>query len=387
MKKALFFLFSLILLPVFTVSAQEPYQGSIRPWWYTLEQGKQYFRSGSYGDALMAFEDARRDRLAQFTRMEQDFIALLSQPDLRRLGDSLEFVEMYIASHHEAATAAVLAELYHRIPKETLNNSVKRVLEELNRLKDYPEAEYWLGETYRVEGELALALRQYQRAFDERALLETPGFDTEILYKITDAHRVRGEYQEMEKRATEIIEGAGSSGASRDSLWTGDASNPGSVNQIRVSMARVMDTEGVNRFLTLYRYNNPLTEKAHRLLGFYCYASNRYSPAAEHLMFSFLIQNTVIIEELLREQYDFTFSTLGDLMDAVQKKPELSSYLDGAEYYKTIYYLASALYASGKTLPAMQLWTFLAGSNNSGEWGRRARQNPTPFIDRAIEMP
>ena len=368
------FIFTLILLLSGISWAQIQ-----RPWWYTLEEGKRLFRNGSYGDALMAFEDARRDRVAQFTRMEQDFITILSNPAVRRLGDSLDFIEQYIAESHETAAAAALAELYYRIPKDSFNGSARRALDAFDRLKNYPEAEYWLGETYRAEGELSLAFRQYERAFGDRALLDNPGFETEILYKITDIHRLRREYQEMERRANEIIEGVDYTGAHRDSLWSG--------NQIRVAMARILENEGVNRFFTLYRHNNAITERAHRLLGFFCYSSNRYSLAAEHLMFAFLIQNTVLIDEIIRHEFDYRFTSLEDLAVYVRSKPELSGYLETTEYFRTIYYLASALYANGKTRPARELWAFLASSANAGEWGNRARRNPSPFIDRAIEMP
>ena len=364
----------LFLLCAITANAQ-----TNRPWWYSLEEGKALFSSGSYGDALMAFEDARRNRVTQFTRMEQDFITLLSNPSVRRLGDSLDFLEKYIADNNETAAAAALAELYYRVPKDSLKGSAKRALEEFDQLKNYPEAEYWLGETYKAEGELSLALRQFERAWGNRAFLETPGFDTEILYRITDIHRIRREYQEMEKRANEIIEGADSSGVPRDSLWTG--------NRIRAAMARVLENEGVNRFLSLYRHDNTLTERAHRLMGFFCYASNRYSLAAEYLMFAFLIQNTVLIDEAIRTEFDYSFTSLEDLAVYVRSKPGLTEYLEETEYYRTIYYLASALFANGKTRPARELWAFLAGSANAGEWGNRARRNPSPFLDRAIEMP
>jgi tetratricopeptide (TPR) repeat protein len=238
-----------------------------QPWWYTLEQGKLHFRNGSYGNALITFEDARRQRIAQYTRLEEDFILMLSTPEARRLGDSMEFVERYITERRETAAAAALNELYYRVPKDTINGSVSLALKEFDRLKGYPEAEYWLGETYRAEGELGLALRQYEKAWNERSLLETSGFEIEILYKITELHRIRGNYQEMERRANEIIEGAGADGVSRDSLWAG--SSQGSSNQIRAAMTRILENEGVNRFLTLYRHNNTDTERAHRLLGFF----------------------------------------------------------------------------------------------------------------------
>jgi tetratricopeptide (TPR) repeat protein len=354
-----------------------------QPWWYTMEQGKLLFRKGSYGDALITFEDARRQRIAQFTRLEDDFILLLSIPEVRRLGDSLEYVERYISERHENAAATALNELYYRVPKDTINGSVIRALNELDRLKNYPEAEYWLGETYRAEGEVGLALRQYEKAWSERSLLEIPGFELEILYKITEMHRIRGNYQEMEKRAKEIIEGLGVNGLPRDSLWAG--SFQGSSNQIRTAMTRILEREGVNRFLTLYRHNNIDTERAHRLLGFFYYSSGRYNQAMEHLMFAFLIQNSLLIEEIIRRDYDYTFSTLENLMALVLRRPELAAFIEETEYYKTAYYLATTLFASRLTMPATQLWAFLASSNNAGEWGNRARRNPSPYIERPLE--
>jgi tetratricopeptide (TPR) repeat protein len=362
----------------FGVSAQ-----AAQPWWYTMEQGKLLFRKGSYGDALLTFEDARRQRIAQFTRLEEDFILLLSIPEVRRLGDSLEYVERYISERYENAAATALNELYYRVPKETINGSVSRALKELDRLKSYPEAEYWLGETYRAEGELGLALRQYEKAWSERSLLEIPGFEIEILYRITEMHRIRGNYQEMERRANEIIEGIGANGLPRDSLWAG--SSQGSSNQIRAAMARILENEGVNRFLTLYRNNNTDTEKAHRLLGFFYYSSSRYTQAMEHLMFAFLIQNSLLIEEVIRRDYDYDFTSLENLMMVVQRRPDLSAFIEETEYYRTAYYLATALYASGKIRPAAQLWAFLASRNNAGEWGNRARRNPTPYVERPLE--
>ena len=357
-------------------------QGNERPWWFMLEQGKSYFRGGSYGDALMAFEDARRSRFNQFTRMEQDFTRLLSRPDVRVFGDKLDFIEKYIAENDESEAAYALAELYYRVSKTAINGSVRRALEEMDRQKAYPEAEYWIAETYRAEGELALAFRQYERAWESRSVLESPEFDIEILYQIVNIHRLRREYQEMQKRANEIIEGYGPSGAPRDSLWSGGASN-----QIRAAMMRILENEGVGRFLALYRYNNTSTEKAHRLLGFFYYASSRHFPAAEHLMFAFLIQNTILIEDVMRREYDYSFTTLEDLMSRIGRRSDLETFITETEYYRTVHYLATALYASGKTRPARELWAFLAGSDKAGEWGERARRNSTPVIDRAVEFP
>jgi len=350
-----------------------------------LEQGKTLFRGGAYGNALMTFEDARRERIAHYARLEQDLITLLSLPYVRLMEDSLEFIERYIAENHETRAAEALAELYYRVPRDTLKGSVTQALVELNRLKGYPEADFWVAETLREEGELGLALLQYERAWDNRALLEAPGFAIDILYRLADVQRIRQNYNEMERWALQIIAAPEPYG---DSLWSGTSqSDERAALAMRAAMMRILENEGIDRFLTLYRHRNTNVESAHRLLGFFYYATGRYPLATEHLLFAFLLQNSLLIDEIIRREYDFDFTNLENLLERVRTRPELLAYIEETEYYRTIYYLASALYATGRTRPATQLWTFLTRSGNAGEWGNRARRSPTPYIEAVIEMP
>jgi tetratricopeptide (TPR) repeat protein len=376
-KKCAFF--SVFFLCGGLIFAQVP---AARPWWYTLEQGKLFFRDGAYGDALLAFEDARRQRRAQFTRMEQDFINVLSIPEVRRLGDFLDRVETYISERNYPDAAAALGELYYRRPRESLNNSAAAALAALGGLKDYPEAEYWIGEVYRAEGEPGVALSQFQKAHAQRNLLENPGFEVEILYKIAELHKIRQEYTQMERTLLDILRTPGADGKARDSLWADDSSF------VKNALSRTLENEGITRFLTLYRYNNIPVEAAHRLLGFYYYATGRHSQAKEHLIFAFLIQNTVLLEEMIRQQYDFTFTGLEELMAGLRRNSLLAAYIEGVDYYKTAYYLGTSLFAEGKLSAARPFWVFLAGQSQAGEWrGRAQTQLRSPYVERAIEMP
>jgi len=378
------FILIVFLLCAFPVSSQE------RPWWHSLEQGKLSFRSKDYGNALLSFEDARRQRRAMFERMEQDFINILSINEVRRMGDALDWVERYIYERRHTAAAAALEELYYRIPKASLGNSATNALEALGKLKDYPEAEYWIGETFRIEGELALALSQYRKAYAYRELLENSNFDTDLQYKIAGILRTRQEYNEMEKVLLSII-------ADSDTLWADAAEaqrRTGNISQAQAeasfasqAMTRTLENEGPSRFLTLYRYDNNRAEEAHRLLGFYYAVSGRPS-AQQHLMFAFLIQNSTIIGELIRRQYDFSFTTLAALSDEINRIPILSSYAEEIEYYRTVYYLAASLFRNGKSRSALDLWTFLSEQSNAGEWRNRAlAQVRNPRIDPVVEMP
>jgi len=394
MKYKFLFLFILITFtaPVFT-------QTVTQPWWLTLEQGKLKYRNGDYGGALLSFEDARRQRRAMYEQMERDFINLLSLMEVRGIGNNLELVERFSRERYYTAASAALAELYYRVPKESLKNSASAALTAIGKLKDYPEAEYWIGEIYRVEGELTLALSQFRKAYEMSELLEDPGFGTELLYKIAGILMTRQEYNEMIRVLQSVINDF-------DTLWmnairaesgtetNGNGRNPTPVPYAQASasfasqaMTRTLENDGIDRFLELYRYNNSVVERAHRQLGFF-YAITGRPSAQQHLMFAFLIQNTVIIEEARRRQYGFTYTNLAALAEEINKSPILLSYIDTVEYYKTAYYLGSSLYRNGKTAVARSFWTFLASQPQAGEWYSRAIvQLRNPHLEPIVEMP
>jgi len=382
-----------VIFSVFVHSAPLYAQPAI-PWWLTLEYGKQRFRSGDFGAALMLFEDARRDRRAMYEQMERDFITFLSASEVRRIGDSLDRLESFSYERLYTSASAALEELFYRIPRSTFNNSATSALAAFDRLKNYPEAEFWIGEVFRIEGELPLALAQYRRALSMSDVMEDPGFVVTLQYQIASIHRTRQEFNEMERVLLSII-------SEHDTLWS-DA-NRGDLSRInqegnlpyahasasfaRTGMKRTLENQGVDRFLEMYRYNNCIVEQAHRLLGFYYVVSGR-SSAEPHLMVAFLIQNTVIIEELRRRRFDFTFSNLPALMQEVGSNPLLLSYMETVEYFKTAYYLGASLFRGGYTTVALNIWRFLAGQPQAGEWHNRAiMQLRNPRVETIIERP
>jgi tetratricopeptide (TPR) repeat protein len=363
--------FCFFILAVFPAWAQTGNIG--RPYWFILEQGKLYYRNGEYGEALRFFEDARRQREAMYTRMERSLIDLLSLPEVRRMEDSLSRVEAYIDERGYINAANALKELYYRYPRERLQGSARAALEKLGELKAYPEAEYWLGEVYRSEGEWGIALTQYQKAYEGRDFFEAPGLDLEILYKTAELRRFRREFNEMEAVYGEIIK--------RDSLWTGDTDS-----FMKNAMIRTLENDGIDRFLTMYRYNNTEVEKAHRMLGFYYYESGRYDKDPEHLLFSFLIQCTVMAEELTRRDYEYSVTSAADLLDTALTRSSLVSYMAELDFFKTVYYLGGVLYGIGRLKPARDMWGLLRGRPEAGEWRTRAEaQLVSPYLEQIRE--
>jgi hypothetical protein len=384
MKRVLFPIL-LLLLVAGSVFAQNS-----NTWWYTLEQGKQMFNRGDYGNALIAFGDAKRQRWQMYERMERDLINLLSISEVRRLGDSLDLVEKYIRDKGHVGASDALRELYYRIPRETFRNSASAALAALSSLKEYPEADHWIGEVYMMEGELNLALNQYQKVHENRNLLANPDFAIELLYRIAAIRRTRREYNEMERVLLSIL--------TADKMWGGKSLEHDPMisrtldhegdSFVKQSMTRILENNGLNQFIIRYRYNSTEFESAHKQLGLYYYQSGGYTWAQEHLMFAFLIQNSVILDELRRTRYNYEFTTLEALSNEINWNRVLTDYAEKKEYYKTAYYLAASLFANGKATSARGIWNFLAQQTRAGEWQTRSvAQLRNPHIERAVEMP
>ncbi|GHV82817.1 hypothetical protein AGMMS50212_01570 [Spirochaetia bacterium] len=368
---------TIFLLLTFYAQAQiqSPLETVLDPYWLSFEKGKKYFREGDYGNALIAFEDARNDRNAMFTQFEQDWILLLSLGEVRRMNDSLDRIETYVRERGQFAAEKSLDDLYWRVKKESLRNSALTALSIFRQLKYFPEAEYWIGEVFRIEGESEVALEQYRMAIEHSANLEVPGFLVEIQYRVAEIENERQHYNRMEAQLNEILED--------DELWQQD---DGSF--VKTAMARTLENESIDKFLSMYRYRNAVTERAHRILGHYYYLSGRHNKALDHLMFAFMITTTTIIDECIEEQFDFRFTNLENLMNQIVRRSDIKNYIAETDYFKTIYYFACALYATGRTRTARELWSFLRSQQNAGEWsGRAANQLRAPFVEKAVEMP
>jgi tetratricopeptide (TPR) repeat protein len=336
------------------------------PWWITLEEGKRSFRNGSYGDALRSFENARESKKNYFAKMEKNFIAALSSHEARKLKDDLDLLEIYIQREFQISAQDALNELYYRVPRDTFRNSAKAALAALGNLKNYPEAEYWIGEVYRMEGEYNIAIKQYGKALDKKNLLEYKELELEILYKTAGLQQTRRDYVEMVKAYEDLLK--------NDTLWSKESFT-------RSNLQKSLETNGMNRFLLLFRHNEPSMERAHRTMGFYYYTNGRHDRAADHLLFAFLIQNSVIIDAVLRAEYDYKFTTIPDLLRDIAKRRDLLAYINETEYYRTLFYLANSLYGINRNAPARELWTFLS-NNAPGEWqARAASQLRSPKLD------
>ncbi|MCA1950146.1 MAG: hypothetical protein LDL24_06225 [Treponema sp.] len=352
-------------------------QVSEDPYWLVLEKGKQYFRNSEYGKALNAFEDAKRKRDAVYSKMQKDWIDFLSLNEVRALGDSLSKLELFLKDKPNKRISDIISEIKYQYKDTVIQDSSQKIISLIDQLRIYPEVEFWIGEVYRIEGELKIALKQYERSLSQQLSVENNGFTTVIRYKIAEMHYLLKDYLNYEKVLINIL--------SSDTLWSADTR---SQSFIRTAMFKTLTEDGINRFLVLYRYDLTDVEPAHRKLGFYYYTTGRYDKAVEHLTYAFLIQNTLLIKEIQRREYGYIFSDYTQLLRNLNRYVDLEPFIVDIDYYKTNYYLAAALFAVGQRSTAFSLWTILSKYEQAEEWQKRSQtQLKKPYIEPINQQP
>jgi hypothetical protein len=142
--------------------------------------------------------------------------------------------------------------------------------------------------------------------------------------------------------------------------------------RVRDAYISTLLNRGVDSLALLYRVPFDFAQEAHRNLGaFYC-RTGRERAALLHLAFANLAIVSTLSDELKKADPDYTFTTLDDALGKSSPLPYLADFLRRSDFYRSLYFLASALYAQGAPQEARTIWG-IAVKYGEGEWKTRSR--------------
>jgi tetratricopeptide (TPR) repeat protein len=206
---------------------------------------------------------------------------------------------------------------------------------------------------YEQEGELDLAEKYYY------ASLEKGGFDVPdeayaVRYRLAAMYERRKNYKKYEDTLLEILSGHAMYAQARYA-------------RLRDSYVSTLLARGFDSLALLYRVPLDFAQEAHRDLGaFYC-RTGRGQSALLHLAFANLAVVSTLSDELKRLDPDYGFRGLEDALKRGAFRPELRDFLQRTEFFRSLYFLASALYGQGRGEEARKIWG-IAADYGAGEW-------------------
>jgi tetratricopeptide (TPR) repeat protein len=233
----------------------------------------------------------------------------------------------------------------------------------------FPEAEIAIGNVYLEEGESALALAQYKKAYTMKSSLYIPDQQYEVLYKIANIYKMQQLYGQMEQTLLTIT--------SDDKHFIET-----STFQMKTQIKKNYLERGLDRVLMLYVFDDQFAAKAHSLLGWYYYRSGRQSQSLVELLYSLISRTTEIVTFLHDRDTDYEFSSLSTTLIDAAKNKEATAFLKEVDFFKDVYYLACTTYAGGYPQTALAIWKMIAQSTEAGTYQDLSkRQIKSPWIE------
>lgn len=375
--------------------------GSGEPAWLSLERGKRAFSDKDFGAAIMQFDSAIAVRRDTFTmavgRLDQALEAKAAvtagdsiknvlasfaaedflQRDYARLAagrasTSKSFLETLrqerISDSHRAFIEVLLLVLEYR-SMESMYDSISTLRNRVRLLITYPEAEYWKGRVFFVEGELSLAELQYKRAYAMLPSLEIPDELYTILYSMAELYEAGSDFVAWEQVMKGIVE-----------------SNDKDIDEfLRNSMMTTLLDDGFNRFMTLYRIKPSYSLEANAELASF-YLERGRSPALLHATIAVNMTLTRAIAMMEVKSRTYTWKSLDDFLEMAALRKDISAHLQEAGLPRLLLTLADSLYIASGRSTATMLWNAVQ-TLETAPYSAVARErlaNPASAVRRAV---
>ena len=239
----------------------------------------------------------------------------------------------------------------------------------------YPEADLALGDFWRTEGDLAQAERAYRRALDDLRIAENLTGYREydygmlrfvLLERLAELFRLRENYGGMEEQYRAIVQADGdfSSGTMADRI-----------------VANYLDS-GLNKVLTLYRLSSGFAVRAYAELGWLYYRNGNHEKAIRHSVFAVANILSTVIRELRRSDPQYVFVSVETTLRDGLRRTGTRAYLQEADVWKALYYLAAESHAANRQTRAREIWGILQRLREAGLYQDLAtRQLPRPWVE------
>ncbi len=232
-----------------------------------------------------------------------------------------------------------------------------------------PEAEVGIGDVYREEGELDLALSQYRKALNRAGSLRVPLARYDIQYRIASVYRDRELYKLMEDTLAAIT--------ADDPNWGREAGA-----RIRGQVESLYYGKGLDQVLRLYRFSDSFATRAHAELGWFYYRTGRFPLAVSHLLYAVIPGASEIAGWHRERDVEWEFTSFESLLASAAAHRDLADFAQESGLFRNTYYLACATWASMYPKAATALWKILGKLEAAGEYAELSRrQLKKPWVE------
>lgn len=320
-----------------------------------LEEAIEAFDNLEYGDALnyaLKAKEARKNKILwEIYTLENS----LKPAEVKYVGDDISTI-ITVLKDREDYDAIEIFNRYHKIKgTDFFENSAKKLLAYIKTQKDFPEADYLIGNIYKLEGEYNFAKKYYSSALKTADILDIPSEKYNILYSLADLSLMDNDTKEYEKYLLLII--------AHDSFYKDE--------NMMSAMERTLkgtSSDTLERFFKLYRADNFNLLNAYISLSEYYQSKNHKQKSLHTSALGALTGFTKILSVVSNRNPEFKYTNLGALFEEASLYPDIIEWGINNSVWMGFYQFAEQAQKNDYPIFAKQMYNVLKDYSPEEYW-------------------
>lgn len=281
----------------------------------SYRQAKIHFEQKEYGKSLKCAEEAIRQKKESAQKLSKKLENSLATRQVKAAGDKIDDVLKVLKLRDEKDCIKIINDNIALKGKSFFNNSVKQIVSYIKAQEQYPEVYKLIGDIYKIEGEYSLSEEYYQKAWENKDILDVKDEKYEILYLLAELSQITGDYNKMEVRLLNITQ----------------AETVEKRNILLKSMTTLIKKDSkdtLNKFFQMYRFSDFYSLKAYCLLADYYMSINLEEKALSFSALAVITGFTKLENVISKRDIDYKYVDLQTFLEDVSNYYDLVSWGD-----------------------------------------------------------
>lgn len=319
-----------------------------------LEKARNAFESGDYGNALKLADSSK---IARKKQVEWEIFTLqnsLKPVEVRHAGDSISDILPVLEKRQDYEALGIINRYEKKYPSK-IENSSKKLLEYIRNKKEFPEADYLIGEIYRIEGEYDIAEKCLLTAWTNAANLDIPDEQYDILYSMAAISLVKKDMRSYESNLLNVV--------AQDSNYTDE-------NKLNSMMMLIRKGEagGVEKFFKMYRSDCYKAINAYSALSEYYEDAGDKDKALKTGTLCVLTGFTKMYNIVKQRNPDFEYTDLSSFIQQVSTYTDINEWGIKNNVWRSFNFFADMTYNEGDIQFSKELYTVISESSPEKYW-------------------
>ncbi|MCR5252234.1 MAG: hypothetical protein K6C98_00790 [Treponema sp.] len=273
-------------------------------------QAVQCFENQDYGTALSYCENAilYRKQLSESNKKYLD--KSMTSRRVQRAGDSISAILAILEERNERDSIDVINYYYKKKGASYFEDSITKMIDYIDEIKDFPEAQCLIGDIYLMEGEYDFSEQYYLTAISKSKVLDIPNQKFEIYLKLARISELKKDYSKMEERLLAVL--------TEDKTFMDKALFNAMMNTVKTN-----HPDSMEKFFQLYRADSYYTIIAYAKLCDYYFSLGELEKALQFALLSVLTDFSRMDEVAASRNIDYSYTSLEKLFEEVSIYPDI----------------------------------------------------------------